>query len=55
MPNGNSKEKLVGGVTCIKVSKETRARLAELGNKGQTYEDVISNLLPTQIMEEETP
>lgn len=54
MPNGNIKEKLDGRITCIKVSKETRARLAELGNKGQTYEDVISNLLPSQDSEEES-
>jgi predicted CopG family antitoxin len=31
--------------TTIQVSKETRERLKKLGRKGQTYDEVIQNLI----------
>jgi len=47
---------LGGEITCIKVTKDTRAKLAKLGTKGDTYETVITSLLDrscNQIMESE--
>lgn len=46
---------LEGEITCIKVTKETRQKLAQRGKKGESYETVISNLLGNscnQIIEE---
>ncbi len=50
MSNGNeSKITALGGeITCIKVTKDTRAKLAELGKKGDTYEVVINQLLDSE-------
>lgn len=31
--------------TTIKLSKETKKRLEDLGKKGMTYEDIIINLM----------
>ncbi len=47
MPNGNgTKSATLGGeITCIKVTKDTRAKLQKLGSKGDTYEIVINSLL----------
>lgn len=58
MPNGNEQKNttLGGEITCIKVTKDTRAKLAGLGKKGDTYETVITSLLDSscnQIMESE--
>lgn len=58
MTNGNGQKNgtLGGKITCIKVTKETREKLAKLGNKGDTYETVINSLLAencNQVMEEE--
>jgi len=58
MQNDNqSKSTTLGGeITCIKVTKDTRAKLAKLGTKGDTYETVITSLLDSscnQIMESE--
>ena len=35
----------MGEVTTVKVTKRTRDRLAELGTKKETYDDVISKLI----------
>jgi len=54
--NQSKSTTLGGGITCIKVTRDTRARLAELGKKGDTYEVVINSLLNSdcnKIMEEE--
>jgi hypothetical protein len=32
-------------ITTIKVSKETRDKLAELGNKGETFDEILQKLL----------
>jgi len=47
MPNGNgTKSATLGGeITCIKITKDTRAKLQKLGSKGDTYEVVINSLL----------
>ena len=47
MPNGNgTKSATLGGeITCIKITKDTRAKLQKLGSKGDTYEIVINSLL----------
>ncbi len=29
-------------VTCVRLSKETRDRLAQMGNKDQTFDDIIN-------------
>lgn len=36
------------GVTTIQISPETREKLKELGKKGDTYNDIILNLLKSQ-------
>ena len=54
--NGQKNGTLGGEITCIKVTKDTRKKLAGLGKKGDTYENVINTLLEKncdQIMEEE--
>lgn len=33
--------------TTIQVSKETREKLKKLGSKGQTYDEIIKNLMVT--------
>lgn len=39
----NQKDESNGGlVTCIRLSKETRDRLAQLGSKDQTFDDIIN-------------
>jgi len=45
---------LAGAITCVKVSKSTRDKLADLGKKGDTFDNVITSLLPdsNQTMEE---
>lgn len=43
-----------GIVTCVSVSKDTRDKLAKLGTKDQTFEDIILNLMPKkQVAENE--
>lgn len=32
-------------ITTVKVTKQTRDRLAEIGNKKETYDDIISRLI----------
>lgn len=32
-------------VTTVKVSKHTKAKLSELGRKGETYEEIIQKLI----------
>jgi|APSaa5957512535_1039671.scaffolds.fasta_scaffold67183_1 hypothetical protein len=39
---------LGGEITCIKVTRDTRAKLAGLGKKGDTYETVINSLLDSE-------
>ena len=34
-----------GLVTCVRLSKETRNRLAEGGTKDQTFDDIINELI----------
>jgi len=44
-----TKKKTLGGeVTCIKVTRDTRAKLAALGKMGDTYQTVIDSLLETK-------
>lgn len=33
------------GITSIQITRETKARLAQLGEKGDTYEDIIKRFL----------
>ncbi len=46
--NSNKPTTLQGEITCIKVTKETRAKLSKLGSMGDTYESVINSLLETE-------
>jgi predicted CopG family antitoxin len=32
-------------ITTIQISKETREKLADIGKKGETYDDVIKKLI----------
>ena len=34
--------------TCLRVTKDTRNRLAELGSKNQTFEQIVTGLLDKQ-------
>ncbi len=34
-----------GLVTCVRLSKETRDRLAQLGSKDQTFDDIINVMI----------
>ena len=38
-------KKLENDITVIRVRKETRERLAELGKKKETYDDIICRLI----------
>ncbi len=35
----------MGEVTTVKVTKRTKGRLAQLGKKDETYDDIIARLL----------
>ena len=35
----------MGEITTVKVTKRTRDRLAELGNKKETYDEIINRLI----------
>lgn len=35
----------MGEITTVKLSKKTRDKLAELGSKKETYEDIIQRLI----------
>ncbi len=37
-----TKESNEGLITCVRLSKETRNRLAQLGGKDQTFDDIIN-------------
>ncbi len=54
----NHREGSKGLVTCVRLSKETRDRLAQLGSKDQTFDDIINvtideNLQTKQLCEDE--
>jgi predicted CopG family antitoxin len=34
-------------ITTIQISKETREKLADMGKKGETYDDIIKKLIET--------
>ena len=39
----NKKSQTNGGlVTCVRLSRETRNRLAQLGSKDQTFDDIVN-------------
>ena len=38
-------DKTVRDLTTVKISKETRERLAEIGTKKETYDEVIQRLI----------
>jgi hypothetical protein len=35
----------MGNITTVKVQKKTRDRLTRLGNKSETYDDIINRLM----------
>lgn len=41
MQNGNEKPKRKDEISCIQLSKDTKAKLDELGGKNDTYESII--------------
>ena len=58
MKNHNGSESKTGLITCVRLSKETRDRLAQLGSKDQTFDDIINvtideNLQTKQMYEDE--
>jgi len=57
MKNQGSESK-TGLITCVRLSKETRNKLAQLGGKDQTFDDIINvtideNLKNKQMCEDE--
>lgn len=53
-----TKESNGGLITCVRLSKETRNRLAQLGGKDQTFDDIVNatideNLEKKQLCEDE--
>ena len=54
----HSDESHAGLVTCVRLSRETRDRLAQLGGKDQTFDDIVNatideNLQKKQVCEDE--
>ena len=42
----NHKSETNGGlVTCVRLSRETRNRLAQLGSKDQTFDDIVNETI----------
>jgi len=53
----NKEESNSGLVTCVRLSKQTRDRLAQLGSKDQTFDDIVNitideSLKPKQMFDE---
>jgi len=53
----NKEESNSGPVTCVRLSKQTRDRLAQLGSKDQTFDDIVNitideSLKPKQMCDE---
>jgi len=47
--NGNSKQKRKDDISCVQLSKNTKAKLDELGtNRKDTYEFIILSLMDSQ-------
>ena len=47
--NGNSKPKRKDDISCVQLSKDTKAKLDELGtNRKDTYESIILSLIESQ-------
>ena len=58
MRNDTKNESNGGLVTCVRLSKQTRDRLAQLGSKDQTFDDIVNvtideNLQNKQMCEDE--
>lgn len=50
----NHKDESNGGlVTCVRLSKETRNRLANLGSKDQTFDDIVNGVIDENIQSKE--
>ena len=48
----NHKEESNGGlVTCVRLSRETRNRLANLGSKDQTFDDIVNVIIDENLQE----
>ena len=45
MKNKNGRKK--DEITCVALTKDTRNKLAEIGTKSQTFEQIILNLMDT--------
>lgn len=43
--NKNNENEKRGLVTCVRLSKETRNKLAEMGKKTQTFDEIVTNLI----------
>jgi len=46
--NGNRKVKRKDEISCVQLSKDTKAKLDELGTKKDTYESIILSLMDSQ-------
>lgn len=58
MRNDTKKESNSSLVTCVRLSKQTRDRLAQLGGKDQTFDDIVNvtideNLQNKQLCDDE--
>jgi len=46
--NGNGNRKRKDEISCVQLSKDTKAKLDELGTKKDTYESIILSLMDSQ-------
>ena len=46
--NRNGKPKRKDEISCVQLSKDTKAKLDELGTKKDTYESIILSLMDSQ-------
>jgi len=49
MKNHNAESK--GLVTCVRLTKDTRDRLAEMGSKDQTFDDIINVMIDDNLQD----
>jgi len=49
--NGNSKQKRKDEISCVQLSKNTKAKLDQLGTKKDTYESIILRIMDSPCAE----
>ena len=51
MENSNGKTKRKDEISCVQLSKDTKAKLDQLGTKKDTYESIILKMMDSQCAE----